>query len=274
MNRKLVIETVPCLKDNLSYLIVDIEQGEAIAIDPGEAAPFFRHIKQLEAHFLKPLELKAVLTTHHHHDHTDGLADLPEIPTWTSTRDQSRLPAAGGGLKRPQALLPTRSYSWKDLTGDGTTDTCFSVMEIPGHTEGQIAIRLQTVDDSHVFVGDTLFSLGCGRCLEGTPEELFASLQKITRLPVETRLHFGHEYTLRNFEFWSEMHRRHSAETKDIVDLGALCEPKRELEREISRDGFLHRKAPTLRDELLSNPFLKIKNATEFRRWRLERNQF
>ena len=129
---------------------------------------------------------------------------------------------------------------------------------------------LQTDDESHIFVGDTLFSLGCGRCLEGTPEELFASLQRIKALPQETRVHFGHEYTLRNFEFWSEMHRRYPSETKDIIELTLL----RSLEQEVARDGFTHRRAPMLREELANNPFLKIKNATEFRRWRLERNTF
>lgn len=281
----LSIETVPCLKDNLSYLIVNLDENlpvlQAIAVDPGEAAPFYDRLKQLEQRFLKPVEIAAVLTTHHHHDHIGGLADFPAVPTWASKRDQTRIPSAGG-RGHTRNLSVSRSYSWSDLTAqsahasksDQPAKPTFSILEIPGHTEGQIAIRLQAGNDSnpesHLFVGDTLFSMGCGRCLEGTPEQLFESLQQIKLLPQETYLHFGHEYSRRNLDFWMEMQSQYPDEIMKLLDTTAI----QNLENELAVRGFQHRRAPTLAQEVKSNPFLKIKNATEFCRWRFERNQF
>lgn len=277
-----IVETVPCFTDNLSYLIVEIDQrsavGRTLVIDPGEAPPFFHRLKELEERYAKPFEISAVLTTHHHHDHTDGLIDLPEVPTWTSVRDQNRLPSAGG-KGRPQALQAEKTYTWHELLGSAANPTAgfppsheaeFSILEIPGHTAGQIAICLKQANERHVFVGDTLFSFGCGRCLEGTPEELFHSLQKIKALPPESRLHFGHEYTKRNLEFWYEMLKQHPSDLNDLFDEASVDV----LKQELASEGFTSRKAPTILEELRSNPFLKIKNATEFRRWRQYRNQF
>lgn len=287
MIRALMIETVPCLTDNLSYLVVLPEdQGpavqptpflSAIAIDPGEAAPFFHALERLQARLAKPVHIEAVIATHHHQDHIGGLLELPEVPTWTSRRDQSRIPAAGGH-GHVKSLAEGVPYTWEILTGSGSGHSCeITVLEIPGHTEGQIAIRFSEPDTSHLFVGDTLFSFGCGRCFEGTPEQLFSSLQKIKALTGETRLYFGHEYTLRNIDFWLEMIKRYPTDTSDLVDPQATTDLSAQLAKLLEEQnnkptGF--RPAPLLSTEVALNPFLKMKNATEFRRWRLERNSF
>ena len=332
------IQTVPCLRDNLSYLIVDESSRTCVIIDPGEARPFLNAIES------EGLTLHAIITTHHHHDHIGGLKGLPEVPVWSSARDLDRIPGAGPAGSRtlrrtfPLAEAPGGQLSWADLgalAGDRAdvdvdaknlarlspaesvsqirastiraSTIRFDAVAIPGHTEGQIAIVISGSKEPlmapHIFVGDTLFELGCGRCFEGTPEELFESLQILKSFPKDSRIYFGHEYTEKNALFWlhhaaaldhfgkpdrSTLHNPTTARSttsqaasQGASQAGGVAVTSREIRAHlemhrdfISRHPGIPKTAPTLETELTRNPFLQIENATDFRYWRELRNQF
>ena len=244
----MVIEVVRCLTDNLCYLIGDGETDARVLVDASEASPL---VKALGSH-----TLSAVLLTHHHHDHIGGLTKLPTAPLYCSERDSERVPTAGGGPIR--IFDDGTTVSWRDLTGfDQPIDV--TALHIPGHTEGQIAFSVvdRRSGEHHLFVGDTLFTLGCGRCLEGTPEQLFQSLSKLKRLPGEARVHFGHEYSDRNFAFL----RKHEAQ----LDADGISNTWKSFE---CPQGGQIRKAPRLAEELQLNPFLQFTDVATFTRWR------
>lgn len=302
------IQTVPCLRDNLSYLVIDEPSRTCVIIDPGEAEPFLNAIES------EGLTLHAIITTHHHHDHIGGLKGLPDVPVWSSARDLDRVPGAGSTgsqtLRRTfsSAAAPRSQLSWADLgalAGDHTDADArnlarlspaesvsqirastirFDAIAIPGHTEGQIAIVVsdskEPIPAPHIFVGDTLFELGCGRCLEGTPEELFKSLQILKSFPKDSRIYFGHEYTEKNALFWlhhaGELDRANEplcAGPRVITshDIRAHLEKHQEFVR---RHPGVPKPAPTLETEIARNPFLQIESVSDFRHWRDLRNQF
>lgn len=272
------IQTVPCLNDNLSYLVIDEPSRTCVIIDPSEARPFLDVIKAQD------LTLHAIMTTHHHHDHIGGLKDLPEVPVWSSKRDLERIPGAGpSGSRTQRRTFPDgRTLSWSEL-GNTTTPTANSEIQIqavsiPGHTEGQIAILVSNPHSSsepHVFVGDTLFEMGCGRCIEGTPEELFKSLQLLKTLPAGSHVYFGHEYTEKNALFW--LHHANELDTNTDGSFKIDSEGIRSAlaaHRRLTEAGSLPKPPPKLQTEVARNPFLQIKNASDFRHWRQLRNQF
>ncbi len=234
------IFTLHALKDNFVYVLA--KNGEAAVIDPGEAAPVRKFLDH------KRLKLKAILCTHHHQDHIGGVETLSrdgQIEVWASKADRERVPAITRIVEEGAAL---------QLFGED-----IRILEIPGHTLGQIAYYLPTADA--LFPGDTLFSGGCGRLFEGTPEQMFASLQKIKRLPASTRIYFGHEYTLRNLEFIKH-------------ELGQVPEDIFEYEQACKRK--LHDGEPTspttLAQEIKINPFIYSGDVSEFRKWREARD--
>lgn len=267
------IETVPCLSDNLSYLVIDDQTHTCVVIDPSEARPFLETIRN------QGLRLIAIMTTHHHYDHIGGLSEFPEVPVWSSKRDLERVPGAGHAQSHP-SFDDGAEKTWAELGADpllAPVTIHFRALAIPGHTEGQMALIFtdgavngtsstsNATSGAHVFVGDTLFALGCGRCLEGTAEILFASLQKLKALPQDARLYFGHEYTEKNALFWLS----HAAKDADLVQPEQI---KKILLDEKSAP--FPKPAPTVNEETDRNPFLKIKNASDFRRWRELRNIF
>jgi len=176
----LEIELVPCLKDNYAYLIHDSDAGLTAIVDPSEPDPVR---KALSARGWK---LTHILNTHHHFDHTGGNVPLKETTGAVIVgpgKDRDRIPGIDVGV-------------------DESTNWTFGarsvrVLEIPAHTRAHIAF---VVDDA-AFTGDTLFAMGCGRLFEGTPAMMWTSLSKLMRLPDETRIFCGHEYTLNNGRF-------------------------------------------------------------------------
>jgi hydroxyacylglutathione hydrolase len=171
-----------CRKDNYGVLLHDPESGATAAIDAPEAAPIEAALKATG------WKLSDILVTHHHADHTDGIAEL-------KARHKCRVvaPAAEAG-KIP---LVDETVRQGDTVNVGTLAA--KVLETPGHTAGHITFWFGA--DKLAFAGDTLFSIGCGRVIEGTPEMMWASLLKLRDLPSDTKVYCGHEYTLANIKF-------------------------------------------------------------------------
>ncbi len=171
------LTALPAFDDNYIWTLAD-RHGDALLVDPGDAAPVFA----AAATGLRP---RAVLLTHHHGDHIGGVAELRDH--WPDLRV-----VAPHDARIPQADV---------RVGDGDTLQAlgldFSVLAVPGHTRSHVAF----VGAGLLFAGDTLFSLGCGRMFEGDAATMLASLDRLSALPGDTRLCCGHEYTLANGAF-------------------------------------------------------------------------
>jgi len=239
----MTIHAIRALKDNFIY-ILENGSGEAAVIDPGEADPVHAFIR---AHNLK---LTHILCTHHHLDHVGGVQELVKLYGCevAGSRYDVNLGRIPVGTRIVGETDPLKMWNRE-----------VSILDIPGHTLGQIGYYFE--NESAFFPGDTLFSAGCGRLFEGTPELMFNSLQKIAKLPGDTRIYFGHEYTLRNLEFVL------SRETRaEVLNYKKQCE---------ERVAQGHDTTPTtLNVELQVNPFLRAKSAAEFAEWREARNHF
>ena len=177
----LKIMIIPCLNDNYSYVCYD-ESNDAFVVDPSEFNPVHKCLED------NNLNLKFVLNTHHHFDHVGGNSELKQkygCKIVGSKLDEDRIPKIDILLKEGD------HWNFKENTAQ--------VIEIPGHTTGHIAFYFE--DEKIVFTGDTLFALGCGRLFEGTPEMMWNSLKKLKKLPDNTKVYCGHEYTLSNAKF-------------------------------------------------------------------------
>jgi hydroxyacylglutathione hydrolase len=172
----------PCLKDNFGVLLHDPDSGATASIDAPEAAP-------VEAALQKTgWRLSEILVTHHHADHTAGIGEL-------KAQHKCRVVAPRGEAQRIAHVDET--------VGEGDTVRLGAlqgrVIETPGHTAGHISFFFPA--DKLAFVGDTLFSIGCGRIIEGNPEMMWHSLLKLRALPDDTQFYCGHEYTDANIRF-------------------------------------------------------------------------
>ena len=176
------VSIIKCLSDNYSYLIRDKKTNLVGVVDPSE----FNAVDSKISKTYKKLDF--ILNTHHHDDHVGGNMDLKKkynSKIVCSSYDESRIP--GVDVKKSDG----------DRFSLGETD--FKIIHIPGHTLGHIAFYSEKTNV--IFVGDTLFSLGCGRIFEGTFEQMFASLEKIKNLSKNTMVYCGHEYTNKNGQF-------------------------------------------------------------------------
>jgi hydroxyacylglutathione hydrolase len=220
------IALVPLLTDNYGYLLHDAATGATAAVDPSEAAPM------LDAAARRGWRLSHVLNTHHHHDHTGGNLAIKKA---TGCRivgprpDEGRIPGIDLALDEGETFV----------FGDSAAEILF----IPGHTRGHIAFHFP--GERAVFCGDTLFSLGCGRTFEGDPPTMWASLDKLRRLPAETRIFCGHEYTAANARF------------AVTIDPGNAALRRREAEVTRLRGQAKPTIPSTMAEERAANPFLR-----------------
>lgn len=171
------ISVVPIYSDN--YVSIIHNDREAVVVDPG----IYEHIETFLIE--NRLTVVAILVTHHHWDHTDGVAEMAE---------RYDAPVYGSSDSRCGA---TKIVAEGDTIEVGAFR--FDVLETPGHTTSHLCYYAPT--EGAVFTGDTLFSCGCGRLFEGTPQQMTHSFHKLLSLPEETRIYFAHEYTTDNIRF-------------------------------------------------------------------------
>jgi hydroxyacylglutathione hydrolase len=172
---------LPAFSDNYIWMLHDGRR--ALVVDPGDAQPVLEALQQAG------LQLESILVTHHHADHTGGVAVLRQ-----ACGAQVYGPATED---MPEPL--TRLQGGQCCTALGLS---FQVMDVPGHTAGHIAFYCEAMDGVPLlFCGDTLFSGGCGRLFEGSPAQMLSSLDSLARLPDDTLVCCTHEYTLSNLQF-------------------------------------------------------------------------
>jgi hydroxyacylglutathione hydrolase len=199
----------PCLNDNFGVLIHDPPTGATASIDAPEAAA-------VEAALAKTgWRLTDILVTHHHADHTDGITALKQ-------KHKCRVVAPRAEAARI-ALVDETVGEGDTVRVGGLTG---NVIDTPGHTSGHISYFFPA--DKIAFVGDTLFSIGCGRVIEGTPEMMWQSLVKLRALPDDTQFYCGHEYTEANVRFAKTIepdNERLAARAGEVSKLRAAGKP-------------------------------------------------
>jgi hydroxyacylglutathione hydrolase len=195
--------TVPAFQDNYLWLIHDGKH--AAAVDPGDAGPILAALKA------NGLSLASILLTHHHADHVGGVPELLShwsVPVYGPRNDAIAQVTAPLG-EGDRVTIPELSLE-------------LDVLDVPGHTRGHIAYVARS--EGWLFCGDTLFAGGCGRLFEGTPEQMASSLDKLARLPDDTKVYCAHEYTLSNLKFALEAEPGNEALKSRYEDARSLRE--------------------------------------------------
>jgi hydroxyacylglutathione hydrolase len=222
---ELTITAIPAFEDNYIWLIRKGGTDCAI-VDPGDHLPVVRYLEDND------LTLKYILLTHHHWDHTGGVKELV-----------SRYSPMVIGPTDPRFENLSLRVSEGDHFQLREFDLDFTVIEIPGHTSSHIAFT----GNGLLFCGDTLFSIGCGRLFEGTPEQMQESLDKIAALASETLVYCAHEYTQSNCAFALEV----EPENKALL--------LRTEQVNLARSKHNVTIPSTLAEELAANPFLRTR---------------
>jgi hydroxyacylglutathione hydrolase len=240
------VHLFPCLKDNFGVLLHDPQSGATAAIDAPEAAAVEAALKTTG------WKLTDILVTHHHADHTDGIPALKQ-------HHGCRVVAPEAEAKRIPLVDETVREGDKVRVGglEGR------ILETPGHTAGHISYVFDA--DKLVFAGDTLFSIGCGRVIEGNPEMMWQSLLKLRGLPDDTRIYCGHEYTQANVRFARTVEPNNKAlaareaQVKALVAAGKPTIPST-IGEEKAANPFLRADLPEVAAEvgLPGNPAWKV----------------
>ncbi len=214
---RLNLTSIPALRDNYIW-VLNNASGECIIVDPGEARPVTDTIAANQWH---PV---AILLTHHHSDHVDGVAELvrqwPELVVYGPEETQNK---GATQQVRDGSIITILEHE-------------FNVTETPGHTAGHVSYYSKP----YLFCGDTMFSGGCGRLFEGTAKQMYHSFQKLNELPGDTLICCAHEYTLSNMEFAVSVlpenkkirayhHKIKQLRDKNLITLPSTLETEREI---------------------------------------------
>jgi len=194
------IEPIKAFNDNYIWLVTTNEGS--IVIDPGEATKTINYLKE------NSLNLKGILITHHHFDHTGGIEDM--------------LKFKNVDVYGPVNNISSINKKLRDGDLFSLIGIDFKIIEIPGHTLDHIAFFSENNGNPFLFCGDTLFSSGCGRVFEGTFEQMHKSVLKLKSLPANTKIYAGHEYTQSNLKFAMEvepLNQKLVSRYNDVQDL-------------------------------------------------------
>lgn len=191
------IVCLPLLQDNYAWLLCDEAAGTCAVVDPSEAGPVRDAIERLG------LELRWILATHHHWDHTGGISELAAagVEVVCFEDDRARVDGSTRGVTHDEGIEVA-----------GRRARC---LHVPGHTSGAIAFHFDS--EQAVFTGDTLFTAGCGRLFEGTPAQMHSSLTRLAALPQDTLVYCGHEYTVANLRFAADLEPDNRAVAQRLV---------------------------------------------------------
>ena len=218
------VTPIGTLADNLTYLVDD--GTTAVVIDPGEASPVLRRLRE------RSLGLVGVLATHAHFDHTGGSDQLARSTGCEIVAD---------------AFGVVRQTSGRDFSFE-IGPFAFRVLWTPGHSDDAVCYFVPATDDfpGAVFAGDTLFVGGCGRVFTGSPDMMWSSLQMLAALPPDTLVYCGHDYSLENYEFAVTVEpgnaevKARLEEIRGLIESGQPTVPS------------------TIGQELATNPFLRV----------------
>lgn len=235
----LIIDIFQILSDNYGYLVHDEDTGATASIDAGEAEGILKAAER------RGWTISDIFITHHHADHTDGIAEI-------KAKTGAKVTGPAGEADKISGLDRTVSEGDTVSLGQST----FDVIAAPGHTLGHICFHDR--EGGHVFTADALFSLGCGRMFEGTPGPMWAGLAKLRDLPDETLIYCGHEYTSANAKF---------ALSVD-PDNAALQARAKEISEQLANGEFTI--PVTLGAEKAQNPFLRADDPGMARQMGLE----
>lgn len=238
-----MISLFPCLSDNYGFLLHVPESGLTAAIDTPDADEIARQCDK------QGWRLTHIFNTHHHYDHTGGnlaLKDTYGVEIFGPKAEGARIPGLDRALNDGEVF---------DFGGHA-----IHFLHTPGHTLGHGAYYVP--DEGSVFVGDTLFIMGCGRLFEGSAEQMYDSLHRLAALPAATKVYCAHEYTLSNGRFALSVE-------PDNEDLQAAIRAAQSL-----RDQGRPTVPGTIGQELKTNPFMRAESPEELARIRAAKDRF